>query len=117
LVFVGPEERGVARDIRRVFPNQSVLLEGLSIGELAAAQSRLAVFVSNDTGPAHIAAAVGVPTVVLILNRTTPHAYIPIASKQRLVYSPEFREAGVEEVYGATRELLAAERMSALVSR
>ena len=116
VVFVGPEERTLAQSMRRDFPRSTVFLERLSIGELAAAQSRLAVFVSNDTGPAHIAAAVGVPTVVLIFNRTTPHAYIPLGTVQRLVFSPELRPVGVEEVYGVTRELLAAGRMATLVS-
>ena len=91
-----------------------VVLEKLSIGELAAAQSRVAVFVSNDTGPVHIAAAVGVPTVVLIFNRTTPHAYIPLATVQRIVFSPELQTVGGEEVYTTTRELFSAGRMATL---
>lgn len=114
VVLVGPEERAAIHELRKQFPSSSVLLEQLSIGELAAAQSRLAVFVSNDTGPAHIAAAVGVPTVVLIFNRTTPHAYIPLANEQRLVFSPGIQTLAVEEVYAPTRELLAAGRMAAL---
>jgi ADP-heptose:LPS heptosyltransferase len=100
--------------MRRQFPPSSVFLEKLSIGELAAAQSRLAVFVSNDTGPVHIAAAVGVPTVVLIFNRTTPHAYMPLATVQRIVFSPELHTVGVEEVYTTTRELFSAGRMATL---
>ena len=114
IVFVGPEERAAAQDMRRQFPPSSIFLEKLSIGELAAAQSRLAVFVSNDTGPVHIAAAVGVPTVVLIFNRTTPHAYIPLATVQRIVFSPELHTVGVEEVYTTTRELFSAGRMATL---
>lgn len=113
LVFIGPEEHALAQDMRRQFPPLSVFLEKLSIGELAAAQSHLAVFVSNDTGPAHIAAAVGAPTVVLI-NRTKPHAYIPLAAVQRLIFTPDLRTVEVEQVYATTREVLAAERMATL---
>lgn len=113
VVFIGPEERAAAADMRRVFPSHTVFLEKLSLGQLAAAQARLAVFVSNDTGPVHIGAAVGAPIVVLI-GRTTPHAYIPLAEAKRLIFSEGVHTINVEEVYGATRELLAAARMEKL---
>src|SRR5574341_106536 len=113
VAFVGPEERGAAADMRRLFPASTVFLEKISIGQLAAAQARLAVFVSNDTGPVHIAAAVGAPIVVLI-GRVTPHAYIPLADAKRLIFSQGVHTITVEEVYEATRELLAAERMATL---
>jgi len=113
VVFIGPEERTAAQEMRRTFPASTLFLEKLSIGELAAAQARLAVFVSNDTGPVHIAAAVGAPIVVLI-GRPTPHAYIPLANSKRLIFSHGVHTIEVEEVYAATRELLAAERMTTL---
>jgi ADP-heptose:LPS heptosyltransferase len=113
VIFIGPEERAHAREMRRQFPDSAVFLEKLSIGELAAAQARLAVFVSNDTGPVHIAAAVGAPIVVLI-GRPTPHAYIPVANAKRLIFSEGVYTIAVEKVYAATREMLAAERMTTL---
>jgi len=113
IVFVGPEEREALQVARRLFPAATVFLEKLSIRRLAAAQARLAVFVSNDTGPVHIAAAVGTPVVVLI-GRPTPHAYVPLASSQRLIFSHGVDTIDVEQVYGATRELLAAGRVAAL---
>jgi ADP-heptose:LPS heptosyltransferase len=113
VVFVGPEERGAVQSMRRTFPSTTVFLEKLSIRQLAAAQARLAVFVSNDTGPVHIAAAVGTPVVVLI-DRPTPHAYIPLASSQRLIFSHGMHTIDVEKVYAATRELLAAGRVATL---
>lgn len=113
IIFVGPEERQMLAHIRELFPPPSVILDKLSIPELAAAQSRLAVFVSNDTGPVHIAAAVGTPVVVLI-DLPTPHAYIPLSTAQRLMFSESVTAIGVEEVYAATRELLTAERTASL---
>jgi ADP-heptose:LPS heptosyltransferase len=113
VVFIGPEERAGAQQMRKSFPSAAIFLEKLSIGELAAAQARLAVFVSNDTGPVHIAAAVGAPIVVLI-GRLTPHAYIPIANSKRLIFSEGVHLIPVEEVYAATREMLAVERMTTL---
>jgi ADP-heptose:LPS heptosyltransferase len=113
VIFVGPEERHMLTQLREMFPPPSVVLDKLTIPELAAAQSRLAVFVSNDTGPVHIAAAVGTPVVVLI-DLPTPHAYVPLSDAQRLMFSERVSTIEVEDVYAATRELLTAGRTSTL---
>src|SRR5256714_4631647 len=113
VVFIGPEERQAVEQMRRLFPVATVFLERLSIRQLAAGQARLAVFVSNDTGPVHIAAAVGTPVVVLI-GRATPHAYVPLAPSQRLIFSHGVHTIDVEQVYAATRQLLAAGRVETL---
>lgn len=116
LIFVGPEERQMRAQIREMFPAPSLILDRLSIPELAAAQSRLAVFVSNDTGPVHIAAAVGTPVVVM-LDQPTPHAYVPLSGSQRLMFSESVASIEVEDVYAATRALLTANRTSTLLAR
>lgn len=113
VLFIGPEERDSVQRARQLFPKTTVILEKLTIRQFAAAQARLAVFVSNDTGPVHIAAAVGTPIVVLI-GRATPHAYVPLATSQRLIFSQGVNTIDVEQVYGATRELLTAGRMTTL---
>src|SRR5438132_3721421 len=102
IIFVGPEERHLVQRMRALFPATCVILEKLSIRQLAAAQARLAVFVSNDTGPVHIAAAVGTPVVVLI-GRATPHAYVPLAPSQRLIFSHGVHTIDVETGYSAAR--------------
>jgi ADP-heptose:LPS heptosyltransferase len=113
VVFLGPEEKSLNQQLRALFPPACVILDKLSIRQLAAAQARLAVFVSNDTGPVHLAAAVGTPVVVLI-NRPTHHAYIPVAESQRLIFSQAISDIEVDEVYLATRELLVAGRTATL---
>lgn len=113
IIFVGPEERHLVQRMRAIFPQTCVILEKLSIAQLAAAQARLAVFVSNDTGPVHIAAAVGTPIVVLI-DLPRPHAYVPTATSQRLIFSESVTAIDVDQVYGATRELLGAGRTETL---
>jgi ADP-heptose:LPS heptosyltransferase len=58
--FEAPVTRAVEAAMRRPVED----LNGqLSIGGLAALQSRCRVVVSNDSGPLHVAAAVGAPTV------------------------------------------------------
>ena len=113
IVFAGPEERELVSQMRQLFPAGTVILDRLTIRQLAAAQARLAVFVSNDTGPMHIAAAVGAP-VVLLLDRRAPESYVPLSQPKRVIYSVTIPEIPVEEVYCATRELLVAGRTEAL---
>lgn len=113
LVFLGPEERELARDVRQRFPASVVILDRLTIPQLAAAQARLAAFVSNDTGPMHIASAVGTP-VVLLLDKRAPESYLPQGDRHRVIYNNVIGDISVEEVYAAARSILAAERTASL---
>jgi heptosyltransferase-1 len=113
LVFLGPEERGLAKEIRQQFPASVVILDQLTIPQLAAAQARLAAFVSNDTGPMHIASAVGTP-VVLLLDKRAPESYLPQGDRHRVIYNSVISDISVEEVYTATRSILAAGRTASL---
>jgi heptosyltransferase-1 len=113
LVFVGPEERAFIKDIRRQFPPSTVVLEQLTIPQLAAAQARLAAFVSNDTGPMHIASAVGTP-VVLLLDKRAPESYLPQGDRHRVIYNSVIGDITVDEVYAATRSILASVRTPTL---
>jgi ADP-heptose:LPS heptosyltransferase len=113
LVFLGPEERDFIRDIRRQFPPSVVILDQLTIPQLAAAQARLAAFVSNDTGPMHIASAVGTP-VVLLLDKRAPESYLPQGDRHRVIYNSVIEDITVDEVYEATRAILASGRTATL---
>jgi ADP-heptose:LPS heptosyltransferase len=113
LAFAGPEEQAFVQEIRRCFPEATVVLDKLSIPQLAAAQSRVTAFVSNDTGPMHIASAVGAP-VVLLLDKRAPTSYLPQGDRHRIIYSSEIQSIDVEEVYTATRSVLAESRSATL---
>lgn len=113
VVFLGPEERVFIKDVRRLFPSSVIILDQLTIPQLAAAQARLAAFVSNDTGPMHIASAVGTP-VVLLLDKRAPESYLPLGDRHRVIYNSEISDITVDEVYEATRAVLASERASNL---
>lgn len=113
VVFAGPEERALIPQMRSLFPASTVILDQLTIRQLASAQARLAVFVSNDTGPVHIAAAVGVP-IVLLLDSRAPDSYFPLNESKRTIYGKPIANIAVEEVYDATRALLASGRVETL---
>jgi ADP-heptose:LPS heptosyltransferase len=113
IVFAGPEERELTPLIQKTFPATTVVFDRLTIPQLAAAQARLAVFVSNDTGPMHMAAAVGTP-VVLLLDRRAPESYLPLGEQHRIIYNNIIPEITVAEVYEATRAVLAGARTPTL---
>ena len=109
IVFAGPEERAMVPQMRTLFPAKTIFFDRLTIPQLVSAQARLTLFISNDTGPAHIAAAVGTPVVVL-LDRPDPHSYVPVGDQHRLICGASIAEIPVAEVYRAAHELLAISR-------
>jgi len=113
IVFAGPEERALVKEMREQFPKGTVIFDKLTIPQLASALARLSVFVSNDTGPMHIATAVGA-SVVLLLDRRAPASYLPIHGRHQIIYSSAINDVTVEEVYAAARELLASGRTATL---
>jgi len=81
LVVLGPAE---GPDVQKVFegiqwemgPSAPVLLRGLSLLELASVIEGSRVFVGNDSGITHLAAALGVPTVA-IFGPSDPRVWSP----------------------------------------
>lgn len=72
----GPGEEALARDCRGRMRNRSAFAPSTGWQELAALLSRSALLVSNDSGPKHVAVALGVPTVTLF-GPTNPRAWQP----------------------------------------
>jgi ADP-heptose:LPS heptosyltransferase len=116
IVFAGPEEREMVEEIRTTFPRSAVVLDKLTIPQLASALARLSVLVCNDTGPMHIAAAVGATTIAL-LDRRAPNVFLPVGQQHRLIRNHTIDEIPLEEVYDVTCEVLARGRMSELFAR
>ena len=115
-LFAGPEERALVREMRAACPPSAVVLDRLTIPQLAAAAARLSVFVSNDTGPMHIAAAVGTPVVVLMQHHPMFDCYIPPGERHRVVAAPAISEITVGQAYEAARAAFTTERATSLFS-
>ena len=115
VVFAGPEERALLAQMRSMFPPGTIFLDRLTIPQLASAQARLTLLISNDTGPVHIAAAVGTP-VVVVMDRPDPHSFTPIGDQHRLIMGREITEIPVRQVYQAAREVLSSSRTDNLRS-
>lgn len=66
VVLGGPAEEALAREIQRGLSREPVFLAGrTALAEFMGVLSALSLFVSNDSGPMHLATALGVPTVAI----------------------------------------------------
>src|SRR5262245_31080136 len=73
LLFAGPEERQHIAQIFDRIPADAVVAPSLGARDFAALVARCAVFVCGDSGPMHLAAAVGVPTVAIFSTQQSRH--------------------------------------------
>jgi len=72
LILGGPKETDLADKLVREIKSKAINLAGkTSVSQLASILKRCSLFISNDSGPVHIASAIGVP-VVSIFGRNQP---------------------------------------------
>lgn len=77
-VIVGGQVDGILGEVIRAVCPQAVDLTGkTSLRQLAAVCARAALAVGNDTGPMHLAAAVGVRSLVLFSDESDPDLTAP----------------------------------------
>jgi ADP-heptose:LPS heptosyltransferase len=88
VVLTGaPADVAVVREVEAGIPAGVHVLNLCGRGDvldLAAVLQRLAVFVTGDTGPMHLAAAVGTP-VVALFGPSVPARYAPRSAVSRVV--------------------------------
>jgi predicted lipopolysaccharide heptosyltransferase III len=118
----GPGEDSVVVDVARNLPGAVILL-GLTIAELAELIRGAKLYVGNDSGPMHLAAAVGTPTVA-VWGSSDSRAWRPWGVASRVVQNPFecnpcpgyrclvaetplcIESVAVEQVIAAAKELL-----------
>ncbi len=122
LIFGSAAERPLAEDIASAMKHTPVIIAGeTSLRQLLALMTRCQLVVTNDSGPMHLAAGLGVP-LVAIFGSTDERATGPLTKrvrvvKREVVCSPcglaecpiDFRcmnEISVEEAFQATLELV-----------
>lgn len=102
VVCPGPGEEAQAH----AHFGSAVVLDDVALGTYAALLQRAALMISNDTGPGHIAAAVGTPTLS-VLGPTDPVQWRAWGPTVRVVRGPaSWPEA--DEVEAAVTRMLAA---------
>jgi ADP-heptose:LPS heptosyltransferase len=88
-IFAGPgaQERALAAPVLAALPDAIDLVGRLSLPEVAACLRRCRMFVGNDSGLMHIAAAAGTPTLGLF-GRSRADEYAPAGPRTAVAIAP-----------------------------
>ena len=88
LVFGSASEADVTRDVAASMSRRAFDLAGrTSLAEAAALIERCSLFLTNDSGLMHVAAAVGAP-LVAVFGPTNPVTTSPVGERVRLIRHP-----------------------------
>jgi ADP-heptose:LPS heptosyltransferase len=97
LVVWGPGEEEDARGVVDLAPEASVLAPPTRLPALAALLARSRLFIGGDTGPLHMACAVGCP-VIGIYGPTDPEVNRPWGVRFRTIFPPGRRYTGIKRI-------------------
>mgnify|MGYP001614900682 CR=1 FL=1 len=118
LLLGGKEESARIRELEKHLGEHVTVMAGkLSLRQTAALVQRLDLYVGVDTGPTHLAGAIGVPMVALYHCYSPGRLYAPLdRDKLQIVEHPaldaggtirsEMAEITVERVWGAVQSML-----------
>jgi heptosyltransferase-1 len=115
IVNFGPGEESLAREVERAGNGAAVAMPA-TVAELTALCRRARLCIGGDTGPLHLAAALGIP-VVALFGPTDPARNGPYSLRAIVLRSPVSRtttshekepEAGLRQITAA--EVIAAAR-------
>lgn len=130
VLVSGPEEKAHAARLKGMLECGVLDFSGqTSVGELAALLKKCALFISNDSGPVHIAAAVGTPSVVIFGRKQpglSPRRWAPTGKDDVVLHKDVdctvclahncmngfkcLEAITVDEVFGAVEKLLAKQK-------
>ena len=85
VIIAGPKDKGYGDEVAELMKAKSINLSGkTAVADLASVLKRCRLFISNDSGPVHIACAVGTP-VISIFGRSdrglSPRRWKPVGNK------------------------------------
>lgn len=88
LVLLGAAiERQYSAELERLWPGPAINLCGeISVRVSAAVLSRAVLFLGHDSGPMHLAAAVGTTCVAIFSSRNWPGEWFPYGEKHKILY-------------------------------
>jgi ADP-heptose:LPS heptosyltransferase len=112
VIIGGPQESALAQAIQRQVPGARDLTGRTDFASIAVLGAKAALAVGNDTGPLHLAAAAGAPTVVLFSSASDPALSAP-RGKVAVLQAPKLAELPVAKVAQAAASLLPSGRGAA----
>lgn len=90
VLVSGPDDIAQVTELKQKLNSDVVDISGeTSVGELAALLKRCRLFISNDSGPVHIATAVGTPSIVVFGRKQpglSPKRWGPIGKEDIVLY-------------------------------
>jgi ADP-heptose:LPS heptosyltransferase len=105
VVIGGPQETSLAQAIQRQAPRTRDLTGRTDFASIAILGAKAALAVGNDTGPLHLAAAAGAPTVVLFSGASDPALSAP-RGKVAVLQAPQLSDLAVAKVAQAAAAVL-----------
>ncbi len=117
LIFAGSNERGLAKQmVKNLPPKKALAFESAPLIEVASALARLSVLITNHTGLAHLAAALGTPVVAISSSEISTTNDL-LSANHILLKKPSIHAITSDEVQAAALELISANRAEVLRSR
>jgi len=106
-LFGGPGDEAKSSPLLAALPDALKIFGEPDLLTVAAALRNCAAFIGNDSGMAHLAAAVGLPTLALF-GPSDPIRYAPFGGKARFLRAPNHDIAGLDvaEVAAAARGII-----------
>jgi ADP-heptose:LPS heptosyltransferase len=105
VIIGGPQEASLAQAIQRQVPRSRDLTGRTDFARIAVLGAKAALAIGNDTGPLHLAAAAGAPTVVLFSGASDPALSAP-RGKVAVLQADRLSELAVAKVAQAAAALL-----------
>jgi ADP-heptose:LPS heptosyltransferase len=99
-------DKPVVASIRSAFPRLNDFSGSTTLFQLAAIMRRAVCVIANDTGPMHIAAAVGAPTLGLMSERVNATWNAPKGPGAKVLQGKPLAELGVDKVLLALGDFL-----------
>ena len=106
VIIGGPQEKAVAEEIARAAGKVRDLTGQTDFADIATLGAHASLVIGNDTGPLHLAAAAGAPTLALFSDASDPALCAP-RGKVRVLHSPDLGDLPVSAVLEAAEGVLA----------
>ncbi len=98
VLIGGPDEKGLGETIRAVAPRARDLIGQTDFADIAAMARGAGAAIGNDTGPMHLIAAAGCPSVVLFSTESDPRLCAPRGAEVAVLRRESLKGLGVDEV-------------------